>query len=112
MKLSEIVEAAKATHPKLFNGLDEKRAAHLASALLGAAGKQIAETADGRIDLEGLGRFIVKKVEVTKDGKKVERKRIVFKPVFHGDARKAVGARKRMKGPGTKKRPNKAAPAA
>jgi hypothetical protein len=97
MKLNELVAAAKAGRPKLFAGLDDKRIARLAQAILTQAGQHVAAAKEGKLELEGLGRFVVKQAEVTKEGVKVLRKRIVFRPKV-----RAEGAGRKKGGKGGK----------
>lgn len=101
MKLNELVAAAKADRPKVFAGLDDKRVARLAQALLAQTGRFLAEAKDGKHQVEGLGRVVVKQVEVTKNGAKVQRKRIVIRPkVRKAKAGKKAGAKGAGQGAG------------
>ncbi|HKY91034.1 MAG TPA: hypothetical protein VJM11_08340 [Nevskiaceae bacterium] len=80
MKINELVTAAKAASPKALKGLEDKRVARVVAAVLAEVGRQIEAAKEGKIDLKGFGRFVVAQKEVEKDGKKVTKKRITFRP--------------------------------
>jgi hypothetical protein len=79
MKIRETVSELIADNEKAFKDIPEVRAAKLVQRVLEAIGKQIEETAEGRVTVQGLGMFIIKNVEREKDGVKATVKRITFR---------------------------------
>lgn len=99
MKLTELVTAAKAGKQKVFQGLDDKRIARVVQTVLAEAGRQLTAAKEGKLDLKGFGRFVIKQAEVEKDGQKVQKKRITFRPAkAKGEGKK--GGKKGGKGGG------------
>jgi len=79
MKISEVVEKARARYPKRFAQVPEKLAVALAAATLQEIAQQVNASTDGVVAVQGFGRFAVKQVEAVKDGAKVVHKRVVFR---------------------------------
>jgi hypothetical protein len=78
MKVTEILSAAKSAEPRLLEGLSETYESQVATLVLRQIGRQIATTTDGKVVVGGLGTFVIKVVDVEKDGKKSKRKNIFF----------------------------------
>ena len=66
MKIEEYVEAAKMFDPDAFEGVTDARAAKIVAAVLHRISVQIDSTTEGKINVQGLGRFSVKQ-KVQKD---------------------------------------------
>lgn len=90
MKISEIVEQVRTADQKRFGQVPEKIANALVVAVLQQITRQIDASADGKLVVQGFGRFAAKQVEREKDGVKVTRKRVLF----HAAAPKVPGKNK------------------
>jgi nucleoid DNA-binding protein len=90
MKILEFVKSAKAANPKLLGDVQEKRAAKIVSTILGMIAKELDASPEGKVAIAGFGRFSIKQSEVEKEGKKVQKKRILF--------RRSSGKKKAEKG--------------
>jgi len=80
MKIIEVVQKLRASNAKRFGQIPEKQAAALVTAALREILEQLDGTADGKLAVPGFGQFMVKQVEREKDGAKLTRKRVVFRP--------------------------------
>jgi hypothetical protein len=94
MKIRETVSELIADNEKAFKDMPEARAAKLVQQVLEAIGKQIEETAEGRVTVQGLGMFIIKNVEREKDGTKATVKRITFRVKGGGGDGEGAAAKK------------------
>jgi hypothetical protein len=81
VNVASLVKSAKAEKAGAFDNINEKRAVAVVRAVLAQASKQISETEDGSVVLAGLGRFVIRQVQVEKEGQKVTRRRIAFRPL-------------------------------
>lgn len=79
MKLTEIIEAARAANPAAFGKTNDKRAIKILRASLRQLRKQLKSTPEGEVVVNGLGRFAIKNVEREKDGVKVKRRRVILR---------------------------------
>ena len=70
MKPMEIVKAIKEETPNLLGKTPDKKAAQIINAALKHIKLEISTAVPGRIVVPGLGVFVVKKVEIEKDGEK------------------------------------------
>jgi len=80
MKPIEIFELIKTENAKLVNKVPDRVGAKIVGAAFATIAKQIASAPDGKVKIKGLGTFRMKHVEREKDGQKVSRTRIGFKP--------------------------------
>lgn len=80
MNLQELVKNAKEKNPELFERIPDGKAVALVRAVLNDVAEQLGNADEGTVMVAGLGRFVVRQVEVEKDGQKETRKRIVFMP--------------------------------
>jgi len=94
MKIRETVSELIADNEKAFKDIPEARVAKLVQRVLEAIGKQIEDTAEGRVTVPGLGMFIIKNVEREKDGAKATVKRITFRVKGGGGDEKDAAAKK------------------
>ena len=90
MNIQELLDSAKAEVPAL-KGLQDTKAIALLRYAFRQVAQQLAATEEGELEVQGLGRFRVKKVEREKDGEKVAGKRVIFKGVKQ---RKGKGGKK------------------
>jgi hypothetical protein len=75
MKTTEIVTELKKSHPKLFNKLSDAKAARLISLAMRHAAKQIEDSTESKLKIQGLGAFVIKPADLEKN----KAKRINFK---------------------------------
>ena len=79
MKIRETVSQVMAENEKAFQDIPESRASKLVQLTLQQIAKQVQETDEGRVGIQGLGVFIIKNVEREKDGVKSTVKRVTFR---------------------------------
>jgi hypothetical protein len=75
---TELVERMKAAKPSLLDEMPEKRAAALIHHGLVQLGKHLEGVEDGVVNVPGLGRFVVARVEEEQDGENKTTKRVRF----------------------------------
>lgn len=95
MKISETVSRLIASDEKAFKDIPEARATKLVQLALKEIAKEIDDTDEGRVSVQGLGVFIVKQVEREKaDGVTAAQRRVAFrsKP---GAAKKSARTRRK-----------------
>lgn len=80
MTLNEIVLAAKKNNEAAFGEVSEKRILAIARAVFDEVSKQVRVIEEGQVVVAGLGKFLVRRKEVEKDGQKVVQRRIAFRP--------------------------------
>lgn len=100
MNVNELVANAKAADPGL-SSIPDARATALVREVLRQIGKQLEDTADGKVGVVGFGSFRVKPVEREKDGQKVVGKRVTFRASeakgISPELKKARAAKKAVK---------------
>ena len=79
MKIRETVIQVMAENEKSFQDIPESRASKLVQLTLQQIARQVEETAEGRVTIQGLGVFIIKNVEREKDGVKSKARRVSFR---------------------------------
>jgi hypothetical protein len=94
MKIRETVSELIADNEKAFKDIPEARAAKLVQRVLEAIAKEIEDTAEGRVTVQGLGMFVIKNVEREKDGAKATVKRISFRAKGAAGAGEGAAAKK------------------
>jgi hypothetical protein len=100
MKIRETVSQVMSENEKSFQDIPESRASKLVQLTLQQIAKQVQETDEGRVSIQGLGVFIIKNVEREKDGVKSTVKRVSFRVKGAGAddegtaAKRARGGRK------------------
>jgi nucleoid DNA-binding protein len=103
MKIRETVSQVMADNEKAFKDIPEARAAKIVQMALQAIARQVEETDEGRINVQGFGVFIIKNVEREKEGVTAKQKRVTFRPKSGGADGEGIGA-KRAGGGGRKAR--------
>ena len=99
MKIRETVSQVMAENEKSFQDIPESRAAKLVQLTLQQIAKQVQDTDEGRVSIQGLGVFVIKNVEREKDGVKSTVKRVSFRAKGAGAGSGAEGrAAKAAKG--------------
>ena len=79
MKPIQLVEQIKKDKPELLGNLPEKKAAALIRQALILLRKQIEAADEGGVKVPGFGNFSVQQVEREKEGKKITKKRVIFR---------------------------------
>jgi nucleoid DNA-binding protein len=80
MKLDEIVKAAREDNEAAFANISDKRAAKIIRAAFQQVTGQLESAEEGKLNIGSLGRFMIKNVEREKEGAKVTRRRVTFRP--------------------------------
>ena len=80
MKTIEIAEIIKQSNPDKLGKMSDKKIAMIIKLALQQLGKQLEEMDEGKVQVAGLGNFIVKQVTSEKDGQTETSKRITFRP--------------------------------
>jgi nucleoid DNA-binding protein len=75
----EIVKRIRSTNPKLLDNIADAKVANIIRATLNHIHKDIEETEEGVVVVQGLGRFRIKQIERQKDDTTVIVKRVLFK---------------------------------
>lgn len=78
MKPIEILEQLKADNPRLFKGLEDKQALRVIQATLAHLGEEVAGMDDGRLNVTGLGTFVV--LTKQREGATATVRRVTFRP--------------------------------
>jgi len=80
MNIIELVQKAKKTNPKL-KAIPYPKAAALVRSVLNQLKQEIDATEEGVVKVPLLGRFKINLVEKERDGEKIIKKQISFRPV-------------------------------
>jgi hypothetical protein len=78
LKPNEILEQLKADNPRLFKGLEDKQALRVIQATLALLGGEVAGMEDGRLNVTGLGTFVVQSRQ--REGDATTVRRVTFRP--------------------------------
>jgi len=82
LKPVDILSRIRLDSPELLNGLTEEKATQLVRSTLEQIAKNVAETEEGVVRVEGFGKFrVVQREKADGYGKKMIR-RVFFKPLF------------------------------
>jgi hypothetical protein len=78
LRIRELIERLRKRNPAVLDGITAERAEMLIHGAFQEVSAVLAETAEGMVQYSGLGRFRVRKVDMTVDGASVSRTRITF----------------------------------
>ncbi len=80
VKATELVASLQTSHPDTLGKINKNRAVTLTQSLFSELKTQIATAAPGRINVRGLGLFVITEKTITKDdGTEEVRRRVVFR---------------------------------
>jgi nucleoid DNA-binding protein len=88
MKIDELINVVSASHPKVLEGIPEKKAAALVRGAFAGVASALENMEEGVLTVAGFGRFRVRKVEREVAGEKAVRKQVTFRSAPGGGRRK------------------------
>ena len=80
LKPANLVERMKAQNPELAGKMNDKRMAAIVRGALQALAAEINEREEGRLQVPGLGRVVIRQVEREQEGQTVRNKRVILRP--------------------------------
>lgn len=83
MKLDEVVKMARVANESAFGKVNDRRAIKIVRAAFQQVKNQVETAGDGKVVINGLGRFVIRNVRQEKDGVTVTRRKVIF---HHGSA--------------------------
>lgn len=86
MKPIEIVQSMREAQPEVFGSMKDQRAAGIVRGVLHHLAQTLQGAPVGRLLVPGLGVFVVREVEVEKDGVKSTQRRVVYRAPKPGAA--------------------------
>ena len=79
MKVDELIKEIRQTQPSALGQIPDDRAAALIEQVFRHINQKLAETQEGTVACADLGQFKIRQIEKEKDGRKVMKKRIIFR---------------------------------
>lgn len=79
MKLNEVVKLARETNESAFGKVNDQRAVKILRAAFQQVKNQLETAEDGKVVIDGLGRFVIRNVQHEKDGVTVTKRKVVFR---------------------------------
>lgn len=80
IRVVDLVERARASHPKVFGDLSDQRVAALARLIMQQLNEDVSQIAEGALKVPGFGNFVVRQVDKKGDTGDTVIRRVVFRP--------------------------------
>lgn len=80
IRVVDLVERARASNPKVFGDISDKKVAGLARLVMQQLNQDVSELAEGSLKVQGFGNFVVRQVDKKGDTGDTVIRRVVFRP--------------------------------